>query len=1037
MATSKECAPEKLHVWSAIKGLGLIGTGDFTHPAWRKELREKLVPAEDGLFCLREDLAPSETRDYSGEAVRFVLSGEISTIYKKNGKTRKVHHLILLPGFAAADAISKRLDAIGNIRSDGRPILGLDSKLLLQIVLDECPEAIFIPAHIWTPHFSVFGAFSGFEQLEECYDELSPAIFALETGLSSDPGMNWRLSMLDRFTLVSNSDAHSPANLAREANLINGDLSFQGLRRSLNKTDSGFEGTLEFFPEEGKYHLDGHRNCRVRLNPEETRRSRGLCPACGRPVTVGVLNRVETLADRADGAKPETARPYQRLVPLMTILQDLQGGGKKTDARYHELTREFGSELAVLREVDPVDIGLKAGPLVAEAIRRIRLGEVEIAPGYDGEYGRVSVLAEEDRQALLGQAALFEAGKAANSRTVTKSGMVKQTRQAKEETIFVPESPALSWRERLSDEQSAAVSAVEGPVLVVAGPGSGKTLTLTCRVARLLEEGVDPGDITVVTFTRKAAGELRERLARLIPGDEARLMTVGTFHRLALNLLKRSGRFDGWSLVNETERRTLLAEIAAEADVSAESLERTIALWKNRDREIEEADLDRECIPWLEVYQERLTSASQWDLDDLLLQAADWAAEGMPPVIAKGFRHLLVDEFQDINPVQYRLIRALCPDGENLFVIGDPDQSIYGFRGSDPQCFRKLREDYPRAAVFELTGNYRSNAGLVEAASAVIEHNPDRLAFRLIPRCASSPVRIEYRQLSSEKAELLAVVETVSALVGGADMLAAHGGGRRRMERRERFSFGEIGVLVRTGRQAEMIAGALEKEGIPHRLAGARGFLRSPEVQMFIADLRIVAEMTDGGNKEEISDGFLREFVGQAESLIDAERLVAFWIEKKVMTRHVDLRRLSGLARRAERWPVLLEILETGADGDLEGCPPEVRAAEAVSVSTIHAAKGLEFPAVIIAGVEEGLLPLLPSDGSAGEIAEERRLFYVGMTRARERLILMGARTRYRNERRTPVEPSRFLREIPSELTDETKMVRRRSGQGRQMALFE
>jgi uncharacterized protein (TIGR00375 family) len=391
MATSKDCVPEQLCRWAAIKGIGLMGTGDFTHPAWREELRVKLVPAEDGLFCLPKQDIPSDVWDYTQEPVRFILSGEISTIYKKAGKTRKVHHLILLPGFPEADAISAKLEEIGNIRSDGRPILGLDSERLLKIVLDVCPEAIFIPAHIWTPHFSALGAFSGFESIEACYGELSSAIFALETGLSSDPEMNWRLSAFDRFTLVSNSDAHSPMNLAREANLFEGELSYSALRRSLLKRDQGFKGTIEFYPEEGKYHLDGHRNCGVRLTPEETRRVHGLCPVCGKPVTVGVLHRIEQLADRKEGGRPPAGKPFERLIPLLTILGELFGKGKKAARAYHDLTQEFGSELTVLRKTPIPDLRMKMGDLTGEAIDRVRQGKVQIEPGYDGEYGRVRI----------------------------------------------------------------------------------------------------------------------------------------------------------------------------------------------------------------------------------------------------------------------------------------------------------------------------------------------------------------------------------------------------------------------------------------------------------------------------------------------------------------------------------------------------------------------------------------------------------------------------------------------------------------------
>ena len=279
-ATSRACDAPNLDLWARRKGIGLVGTGDFTHPAWRQALREALEPAGDGLYALRRELRlPDGTAgpDGADAPVRFVVTGEISSIYKRDGRTRKVHNLILLPGLDEADALAARLERIGNIRSDGRPILGLDSRDLLEITLDTCPAAVFIPAHIWTPHFSLFGAFSGFDTIEACFGDLAGEIHALETGLSSDPPMNWRVSALDRFTLVSNSDAHSPARLGREANLLDVPPAYPALRAAL-ETGDGFAGTIEFFPEEGKYHLDGHRACGVRLTPAETERLGGRCP---------------------------------------------------------------------------------------------------------------------------------------------------------------------------------------------------------------------------------------------------------------------------------------------------------------------------------------------------------------------------------------------------------------------------------------------------------------------------------------------------------------------------------------------------------------------------------------------------------------------------------------------------------------------------------------------------------------------------------------------------------------------------------------
>lgn len=347
-ATSKECVPEYLDLWARRKGIDLIGTGDFTHPAWRGELKEKLTPSEEGIYILRDDARISDPTVLGTKQTRFVVSGEISSIYKKNGKVRKVHNVILLPSLEDADTLSHKLEAIGNIHSDGRPILGLDSRDLLEITLESCPQAVFIPAHIWTPHFSLFGAFSGFDTIEECFEDLTPYIHALETGLSSDPPMNWRVSALDRYHLVSNSDAHSPAKLGREANIINTELSYPALKKALEGgVKEGFGGTIEFFPEEGKYHFDGHRNCGLCLTPAQSEEYGGKCPVCGKKITIGVQHRVEELADRAEGFVLPDAAPFESLVPLPEVLAASTGysaAGKKVAALYEELLYTIGSE---------------------------------------------------------------------------------------------------------------------------------------------------------------------------------------------------------------------------------------------------------------------------------------------------------------------------------------------------------------------------------------------------------------------------------------------------------------------------------------------------------------------------------------------------------------------------------------------------------------------------------------------------------------------------------------------------------------------
>lgn len=396
MATSKEGTPENLDFWARKKGISLIGTGDFTHPVWREELKERFVSEGNGLYRLRDAFVKEESRKFPGEGTRFVVSGEISSIYKKNGKTRKVHNVILLPSLEAADAMAQRLEKIGNIHSDGRPILGLDSHDLLEMMLDVCPEGILVPAHIWTPHFSVLGAKSGFDSVEECFEELAPYIHALETGLSSDPAMNWRISKLDRYQLVSNSDAHSPSKLGREANLLDIDCSYEGLYRAI-QTGEGLEGTVEFFPEEGKYHFDGHRKCGVSLSPVEAERLGGICPVCGKKLTMGVDHRVEQLADRAEGFVKKDGKKYESLVPLPEVISACMGystASKKVQGCFEQMIQTLGTEFDILRNVPSEDIKSCAGERIAEGIENVRTGNVKRIPGYDGEYGKIELFDE-------------------------------------------------------------------------------------------------------------------------------------------------------------------------------------------------------------------------------------------------------------------------------------------------------------------------------------------------------------------------------------------------------------------------------------------------------------------------------------------------------------------------------------------------------------------------------------------------------------------------------------------------------------------
>jgi uncharacterized protein (TIGR00375 family) len=394
LATSPDLTPENLWRWGQLKGIRVIGTGDCTHPGWLGELEAMLEPSDSGLLTLREEPRTAAVPPSCRSEVSFLLSGEISCIYRKAGRTRKVHCLVYLPDFAAARRLNVALARVGSLTSDGRPILKLDARDLLQMVLEASPLAMLIPAHAWTPHFSVFGAVSGFDSLQECFDDLAPHIRALETGLSSDPAMNWRLSALDGITLVSNSDAHSPAKLGREATVFDTELSYRGIFSGI-ASGRGVTSTIEFFPEQGKYHADGHRACGVRLTPQDTVACGGRCPACGGKVTVGVLHRVEKLADRAPGTRPEGAPTFRSVIPLLDLIGgvlQVGTGSKRAQALYFELLQRVGNEFHILLEAPLEDISAASSATLARAIGEARLGEVDIDSGYDGKYGTVSVI---------------------------------------------------------------------------------------------------------------------------------------------------------------------------------------------------------------------------------------------------------------------------------------------------------------------------------------------------------------------------------------------------------------------------------------------------------------------------------------------------------------------------------------------------------------------------------------------------------------------------------------------------------------------
>lgn len=1319
-ATSKDLDFEHLALWAQLKGVQIVATGDIAHPGWLQEMRDKLEPAEDGLYRLKPELAQAVGREVPGACrseVRFLLGGEISNIYKRaapnrtvgdetRNDVRKVHNLIFAPSLEAVESIQIALEKIGNIRADGRPILGLDSRDLLEIVLEIDARCALIPAHIWTPWFSMLGSKSGFDRVEDCFADLTPHIFALETGLSSDPPMNWRVSNLDRYTLVSNSDAHSPQKLAREATLFHCEPTYDALFAALRTGDpQNFGGTLEFFPEEGKYHNDGHRKCGICWEPVETLAQDLRCSVCGKPVTVGVLHRVETLADRPPGVKPVRTHPYESLVPLVEILAEVYGVGpqsRRVQREYHRLLDLLGPELTILRQMPIETLTQIAGERLATGIAHMRRGNVLVQGGYDGEYGVIKVLAPElhsaKEQAQPPQLALFEiqastpparppsrsaseapaalelpspstavdlpnggwtplplmadfsasdgAGQDNQARTTARvngfappgagdlagdpadpTGPGRDSERAarpsspnvnpgddngfggweplplfQDSGPLSPGAAALSaispsvsrspapgvasggasgnsaailpeeeapWA-RLNDQQAAAVQCIHRSLLIVAGPGTGKTHTLTTRIAYLIQgRQVAPEAILAITFTNKAAEEMRARLAQKLGAGRARRLTVQTFHALGASLLREfcatGAPLPGATIPGATiPGRTLAADFKiadaqtqielatmAAPDLSTRAradLLAAIAHAKNNGLPLSVAagQTDLAFARRADAYQAQLEAGNWVDYDDLIGLTVELIrhSPAVKAALQARFRWISVDEYQDVNAAQVALLKELTGPQTNLCAIGDPDQAIYGFRGADYRHFFNFAHDFPGALTFTLAQNYRSPQSLLTAATQVIVKNPHRMNLQLHSD-QQTPVPVEIYEAPSDRAEAESIVRRIEQMVGGTSHFSLDSGrvdGQTGEQNDTLRSFGDFAVLYRLHSQVPALVEAFHRSGIPFQLVGGPGLLSYADSRWLIEGLRVfhaegenfaqgrvqhaqgivqnvvenadglrlcgwelspgaidrlrtgltqaagepltlesLARLLDSPQRQRQIEGELKvsdllprdfdwdDFCTRAQVLAEfcrdllTEPEASTETVESVPTIHTGLKRLHALcaahprlfpAVDEDRWARLVQ--KSLSYGDRLGAFLESLAleqeqdtfdprADRVTLMTLHAAKGLEFPVVFMAGCEEGLLPYLTlgelskDEGTLSEPAhiaqddtgksadtgpakagtdleEERRLFYVGLTRARARLILTHAGRRMLFGKLEARRLSRFVEDIEATL---------------------
>lgn len=1035
VATSKELCLPHIDYHARLKGIQLTGTGDFTHPGWFGELREQLEPAEEGLFRVKQEykiktVIPCE--DYT----RFILTTEISCIYKKNGEVRKVHNLIFAPSFDVVEKIRNKLVSYKfNLTSDGRPIIGMDSRNLLEICLECSDEIFFVPAHIWTPWFSVLGSRSGFDSVNECFEDLSRHIHAVEMGLSTDPPMNWACSFLDCYTLTANSDAHSPDKLGRNANIFNTVLSYSSVIDALKTGDPGkFLGTVNFFPQEGKYHYDGHRKCGICWSPYETLRNEGICPVCGKKITIGVMNRIAQLSDRDDILERPNHHPFHSLIPLREILSETESvpsGSPKIDQRYMQILQKAGSEFNILLHFDIEDVKKAGGELLAEAVRRMRNREVIISEGYDGEYGIIKVFNENEIETFKNPVTLFEESGAEYSRKASPLPLLSfdlaAYRRLKEKILSANDLPAAMKNTGdkflgLNTQQTLAAEHFTGPAMVIAGPGTGKTKVLTSRIAYLIKEKkVSPQDIVAVTFTNKAAGEMRERISALCDKDSLSGLTIDTLHAFGLEIIKsfykKSGMGD-FFLLDETDKEQLLADLGTEKSQVPYIAEKISQIKQSL---IPEDEIDYKDVSEILIkYNKTLRESDLFDFDDLLSFPLYLFSE-YPEFLyeyRQKIKWMLVDEFQDINLAQYKLIKILMPRPDaNIFIIGDPDQAIYGFRGADVRLINRFMNDYPDAVIYKLIKSYRCSDYILRASGNILN------AGHGLPEGIQKGLRITIAENATEKSEAEYVARMIEKMIGGTgffsyDSNVAEGSQYEGIE-----SLSDFAILCRISKLMPALEKALSDHNIPFTKATEEPLFKQEPVKTVIDIFRFILNPSNKPLKSRlIRQGKITDII--AGQLAEETKSMTY---KEMI--ELIISRLPGTNCEDEK--ARLEFLKDyskhfrGTQDDFlsnillaSGIDTKERNTEAVNLMTIHSSKGLEFKCVFIIGCEEGLIPFTLFEKFQSNTEEERRLLYVGMTRAERYLFLTSARKRFLMGKELNLKRSHFLDLIEKELVE-------------------
>jgi len=969
-ATSKSLTISKLAAWAQIKGISVLATGDFTHPGWMKEIEENLEQMENGLLRLKKKAPlnkeiefPLDVSLYSN--VYFMLCTEISSIYKKGGKVRKIHNLVFMPTIEKAKEFNKKLENIGNLSSDGRPILGLPCDELLDMVLNTDPKAFLVPAHIWTPWFSLFGANSGFDSIEECFGSLSKEIFALETGLSSDPKMNWLWSALDRYYLISNSDAHSGEKLGREANLFKGEVSYFNIYDSLKYKTGNFLGTIEFFPEEGKYHLDGHRKCGVVLDPIEAMKLKNICPVCNKPLTIGVLHRIYSLCDRKVPQKPPHAPDFYSLIPLNEILSEITGKGPSTKTVYNiyaQLIKEYGSELKILFEV-PIEDIKKTSSKLAEAISIMREGKVKKIPGFDGQYGKIYILEKKEHKE--------------KKHSYEQINIIQKRNKDKLNFDYIS----------YNDDQLMAIKTKNTPTLVIAGPGTGKTRTLIGRTLYLInEQNILPPKILLLSFTIAAANEIKQRISQLVKDT---LPNVSTLHSLGYELIKEIKGEIPFILDENIAKKIFLNGSKETAKWNRYVYEREKLL------SITDIELHKR-------YTKEKHRLKVYDYIDIIEFLIDFYKKNPAP-----WEHILVDEIQDLSPLQLQAIKSICKDGKGLFLIGDPDQAIYSFRGGCSNILEKLKGLYPKLNILTLKKNYRSSKNIIEFSSPLIKFGIKTTGIK------DSLGKIYLYHAQTQEMEANFIAKKIKELIGGTSHLETDLG------KKGDLSPSDIAILVRFKAMIPYIKKALNKFGIPTSYPEQNNFFEDPNIEKF---LTIITQRLSY-EKSPIDDVDINNISAIKQKLIDLSIFDEFFFLSE------NFKKLEKEFKDKKDWKDLISWISL--EKEYESIK---QISQKVVITTLHGAKGLEFEAVFIPGLEENILPfkrevfsnITLNDYQDEDIEEEKRLFYVGITRAKTYLFLSYAKQRTIYGKRYQFNPSPFLKILPLSLATKVKTTLKR-----------